>query len=216
MPRKYTQRVRAEMAEATRNRVLDALYQRLRESPTAPTSVDDVAKAAGVARSTVYLVFGSRAGLFDALSARLLVGGGYDQLVQAQRQPDARRHMSEAITGSTHMFAAHRDVFHVLFALARLDPEAVGGTVHRAERQRAAGIGRLARRLAEQGRLRKGMTAREANDVIWMLGGFEAFDALYTDRGLSADDTARSLVETAERAVLVRPSARRTSSPGTR
>ena len=74
--RRYEQRLRAEAAEETRRRILDALYDRLREAPADPVSVDEVARIARVARSTVYLVFGSRSGLFDALTEHLFQGAG--------------------------------------------------------------------------------------------------------------------------------------------
>ena len=45
---------------------------------------------AGVARSTVYLIFGSRAGLFDAVARDLLDRGGFDRIVRAVGHPDAR------------------------------------------------------------------------------------------------------------------------------
>ncbi len=51
---------------ATRRRILDALGERLQEAPTEPVSVDEIATRAEVPRSTIYLVFGSRSGLFDA------------------------------------------------------------------------------------------------------------------------------------------------------
>jgi hypothetical protein len=37
-------------------------------APSTPPSVEQIAWTAGVSRSTVYLIFGSRAGLFDALA----------------------------------------------------------------------------------------------------------------------------------------------------
>ena len=43
--RAYTQRVRAETAEETRQRILDTLYERLREAPAEPISVDEVGRA---------------------------------------------------------------------------------------------------------------------------------------------------------------------------
>ena len=61
-PRKYEQRVRAEAADETRRRILDAVYERLRAAPSEPVALDRVARRAGVARSTVYLIFGSRGG----------------------------------------------------------------------------------------------------------------------------------------------------------
>jgi hypothetical protein len=57
----------------------------------------------------------------------------------------------------------------------------------------------LARRLGEQGLLRADVTVEEAADVLWMLASFASFDALYTGRGLSAEDVARILAATAER-----------------
>ena len=60
--RPYTQRLRADAAQENRQRILDALYERLREAPAEPISVDEVARRAGVARSTIYLVSGRAAG----------------------------------------------------------------------------------------------------------------------------------------------------------
>jgi AcrR family transcriptional regulator len=80
-PRRYEQRLRAESAAETRLRILDAVYERLREAPAEAVSVDWVAKMARVARSTVYLIFESRAGLFDALAADLFDRSGYARLL---------------------------------------------------------------------------------------------------------------------------------------
>jgi len=65
--RKYEQRLRAEGAEETRRRILDALSERLCEAPSEPVNLEEVARMAGVVRPTIYAVFGSRAGLFSAL-----------------------------------------------------------------------------------------------------------------------------------------------------
>jgi AcrR family transcriptional regulator len=199
--RKYEQRLRAESAEATRRRILDAVSARLRAAPAKPVSVDEVARTAGVSRSTVYLIFGSRSGLFEALAADLLEQGGFDRLVQAVAHPDAREHLRGGIQASTRMFAAHRDVRRALVSMAQLDPEAVGGTVERGDKERAGGIAYLAQRLAEQGLLRADVTAAEAADVLYLLTSFDSFDLLYTVRGLPVDEVTRVLVDTAERSL---------------
>src|SRR4028119_645372 len=96
--RKYEQRLRAAAAEQTRRAVLDAVYAQLRATPAKPVSVEQVAQAAGVSRSTVYLVFGSRAGLFDALTHDLWWNrAGFPQVVRAVEHPDARTHMRDGI-----------------------------------------------------------------------------------------------------------------------
>ena len=169
----------AETSEATRRRILDALEHRLREAPTEPVSVDEVATRAAVARTTVYLAFGSWAGLFDALATDLWERAGLADLTEAVAHPDAREHL-RGVPGW------HRD----LRGTARrrrcpvLDVGARPGV--RRRRDRPAGgltVGRhayLAGRLAEQGLLRDDVTVEAAADVLWMLAGFGSFDELFS------------------------------------
>ena len=184
--RRYEQRRRAELAEATRRRILDAVHDELRAAPSQPPSVEQVAERAEVSRSTVYTIFGSRAGLFDTFAEELMRRSGFDQLVAAVSARDARDHLRGAFTASCHMFAAERDVIRVLTSMSAIDPEAVGGAIQRLESDRSGGIAHLAHRLAEQELLRPDVTEAEATDVLWLLSGFESFDALFTGRGLGA------------------------------
>jgi AcrR family transcriptional regulator len=203
--RRYEQRLRAEAAEQTRRRILDAVYQRLGAAPSEPVSLDQVARAAGVARSTIYLIFGSRAGLFDALAADLLERGGFDRVVRAVAHPDAREHLRDGIRGGMQVFAVHRDVYRVLFSTAMLDPDATAGTVQRMEQRRAGGMAHLAQRLAEQHVLRPDVTVEQAAHLLWLLTSFDSFDLLYTGRGLPTDEVAEVLITTAERSLVVPP-----------
>lgn len=200
--RRYEQRVRAQSAEETRRRVLDAVYDQLREAPARPVSVDAIARAAGVARSTVYVIFGSRAGLFDAFSEDLLERGGFGRVLEAIADPDPRVTVRDGITGGVHTFAGHRDVFRALVSMAELDPDAVGGAIQRSEERRGKSMLWLARRLARRGFLREGLGAKRAADLLWILTSFDAFDLLYSGRGLSANQVARVLVELADRDVI--------------
>jgi AcrR family transcriptional regulator len=200
--RRYEQRLRAQSAEETRRRVLDAVYDQLREAPAQPVSVERIARTAGVARSTVYASFGSRAGLFDAFAADLLERGGFRRVLDAVADPDPRVTVRAGITGGVHTFAAHRDVFRALISMAELDPDAVGGAMQRSEQRRAKGMLWLARRLARDGALREGLTVTQAADRLWVLTSFDAFDLLYNGRGRSARAVAGVLVDMARRSVL--------------
>jgi AcrR family transcriptional regulator len=200
--RRYEQRLRAQSAAETRRRILDALYDQLRAAPAEPVSVDRVARAAGVARSTVYVVFGSRAGLFDALAEDLLERGGFKNVLDAIANPDPRVTVRDGIAAGVHTFAAHRDVFRALVSMSALDPDAVGGAIARSDERRTNGMLRLARRLGRHGALRDGLTAQQAADRLWILTSFDAFDLLYSGRGMSADEVARTLVHMAQRSVL--------------
>ena len=200
--RKYEQRLRAQSADDTRRRILDAVYERLRDAPSQTVSVDRVARMAGVARSTVYLVFGSRAGLFDAVGRDVMERSGYADLIQAVGHPDAREHMRGGIAAGARMFGAERDVARALYSMAQLDQEAVGGAIARIESERSNGMRRLARRLEEQGLLRDDVTVEDAASTLWVITSFDAFDLLFTGRGLSLEEATRLLVAAAERALL--------------
>jgi AcrR family transcriptional regulator len=199
--REYEQKARAESAAETRRRILDGVYECLREEPSTPPSVGEIARRAGVARSTVYLVFGSRAGLFDAFAQELWQRSGLPNLQEAVNVPDAREGVLGGIRAGVDIFAADRDVFSALFAMTKLDPDAVGGAVERIEARRAEGMAWGSRRLARQKQLKPGVSASRAAHVLWLVASFDAFDLLHTGRGLSARETGRILADTFENAV---------------
>ena len=200
--RQYEQRRRAEAADETRRRILDAAAARLRSAPSRPVGVDAVASDAGVSRSTVYLAFGSRAGLFDAVAADALQRAGHRRLVEAVADPDARQALLGGIRAGTAMNAADPDVFRALFSMSALGEDATGGTIRRWERTRGVGVARLARRLGEQGVLRPDVDDQEAADLLWVLTSFEAYDLLRARRGLDAAGIADALVAATERGLL--------------
>jgi AcrR family transcriptional regulator len=199
--RRYEQRLRAEAAEDTRRRILDAVYERLREAPSEPVSVDQVARMARVARSTVYLIFGSRAGLFGALGADLLQRGGFESMLRASAHPDALEALRGGVRGVVQMFAVHRDILRALNSMAQLDADAVGGAVQEMEKGRAGGMATHARRLAEQQMLLPDVTVDEATDLLCLLTSFDSFDLLHTGRGLPVEKVAKLLITTAERSL---------------
>ncbi len=165
-----------------------------------------MASLARVARSTIYLIFGSRAGLFDAFTEDLADRTGLAGLTEAVANPDARRHLREGVAAAYRMYAEDVVVYRVLFSMNHLDPASLGGAVERMEKSRAKGMAYLAQRLAEDSVLRDDVTVDQAEDVLWALCSFEAFDSLYTARGRSLDQTIEVIIRTAEHA-LCRPAA---------
>jgi AcrR family transcriptional regulator len=199
--RKYEQKLRADAAEQTRRRILDAVGDQLRRAPGEPVSMDKVAHAAGVARSTIYVVFHSRAGLFEAFVTDLAERTGIGRLSAAVAVPDARQHLHGGIRAACEMFAADIEVYRALFAMARSDLDSVGGAIEAQEDKRRGGMEYLAKRLDEQRQLRADVTPEQAVDVLWMICAFETFDLLYGGRGLPVDAAADLLATTAERAL---------------
>jgi AcrR family transcriptional regulator len=198
--RRYVQRARASATEATRRRILDAARASLERGPVGALRVDEVARQAGVARSTVYVLFGSRAGLFDALARHLRDEAGFDELLESFRQPDALQAMRDAQRAAVRMYARLPELARALFTLSAIDPDAVAA-VSAIEDGRRPGQASIAERLAAQGYLRPGVDVREATDILTVITSFQAFDELYVAGGLPADVVADRLVAMAERSI---------------
>jgi len=198
--RQYVQRVRAESADGTRRRILDAARATLERGPSGALRVDEVARAAGVSRSTVYVLYGSRAGLFDALGRHLRLEAGFDELIREFRRPDALEAMRGSQRAAVRMYAKMPELARAMFTMAAVDPDAVAA-VRAIEDGRRPGQAEIARRLAEQGYLRNGVSVDEATDILTVITSFQAFDELFNGGGLPAGVVADRLVAMAERSI---------------
>src|SRR4030088_439727 len=89
--RAYVSSVRTAAAAEKRDRVVEAAARSLREDASiARFSLDNVAKAAGVTRLTVYHQFGSRRGLLEAVFDDIARRGGLAQIPDAMAMSDPR------------------------------------------------------------------------------------------------------------------------------
>jgi AcrR family transcriptional regulator len=198
--RPYRQTRRAEASEATRARILGAARSSLERGPLGALRVDEVARQAGVSRSTVYLLFGSRSGLFDALARSLRDSAGFVGLIAASQLPDALDNLRASQRAAVAMYAQVPELARALFTLAAIDPDAVAA-VAAIEDGRRPGMDRLAEALAAQGYLRGDITVGEAVDLLTVITSFQSFDELFTGSGLPADVVADRLIAMAERSV---------------
>jgi AcrR family transcriptional regulator len=198
--RTYVQTSRAASAQATRDRILAAAEASFDRGPLAAVRIDDVARRAGVSRSTVYQLFESRAGLLVALADRLRQQAGFDRLVEASNHPDARESFRRAMRESCRMFAVIPEVTRALFTLAGLDADAVAA-VGQLERGRRPGMRTLAQRMHDQGQLREGVSVEEATELLTVVTSFPSFDELFRAVGLPQEVVADRLIAMGERAV---------------
>ena len=199
--RRYVQQVRAASADVTRRRILDAATDLLSREPAQGINVDRIAREAGVARSTIYVVFESRTGLFRALARDFLDRQGFDRLVTAASHPDAREALLGSLREGVRLYAGGRDLGRALFSMSLLDPDAAEAIVL-LEHGRAPTMRSLAQRLKDQGYLQEGVGVTEAADVLWVLTSFDTFDQLFTGCNLSEATVAKRVRSMAEHMVL--------------
>ena len=111
---------RQQPADARRRAILDAASSLLLDKGLAGTSVDAVAKSAGIAKGTVYLYFASRSDLLAALRARYSDGlASQARSILDSAQPDDAGSVSAAFQRLTAALLdyvlANQRLYHVLF-----------------------------------------------------------------------------------------------------
>ena len=97
MVRTYVQRARAEASAATQTRMIEAARDVLVEGEVPRLELSEVAERAGVARSTVYLSFGTRSAFLSRILDDSLSRAGFGRMRELIALPDARQAMEEML-----------------------------------------------------------------------------------------------------------------------
>jgi AcrR family transcriptional regulator len=191
-PRQYRLGKRAESVEQTRERIIGATRELLALEGYPHASVDEVARLADVARATVYYQFGSKSGLIEAVVQDIQQRAGQGAVVDSVEVADPVEAIRQAFVMGSRFWAAERPLVHKLTGLAAVDAD-VRGVLTAVEQNRLPLLARLAQRLVGAQRLAPSYSTDQALHVLWMLSSFEAFDQLFTGRGLPVEDVARLL-----------------------
>jgi len=201
VPRQYRMKARADTVEETRRKVLEAAREAILAGPTPTVSMGDIARRAGVARSTLYSTYGSMAGLVGAVSVDAQMRAGFDRVLELFNLPDAAEGMIRALPEGAHMYGSDYEMTRRVRVLARLDPEVMNGLVL-GDQVRAGGMRYQADRLSELGRLRPEVTPERAATLLWLLTSFDTYDGLHTTWGMDSDQIGELLVAIAGRLLL--------------
>src|SRR5262245_1312196 len=198
--RAYRQSMSAEAPLEKRQRILEATREGFARLPLENEGLEDVARRARVARSTIYKIFGSRQGLMVALAEDLLRRVGFDQLGRAFRNADARVALETSLREGARLCSEEFAVARGIMTLAAIDAD-VAYAGARFDFGRREGMADLARRLKKQRYLRDDVSEGEAADVLWIVTSLATFAQLYQERGLSVTATADRLIQIATRTI---------------
>ena len=206
--RTYDTTNRARQARETRRRIVEAAARLFVRDGYAATSIGAIAQEAGVAVPTVYAALKNKAGVLRAV-VDLTVRGDDEAAPLAsraewremEREDDPRRQL--ALFARIHRQIGDREaaVFAQLEAAAGADPEATQMLAEHDDR-RYQTQSRLARSLRRREALKRGLTAREAADLIWTLASERTYLALVRDRGWKPEEYERWVAEQLEAALL--------------
>jgi AcrR family transcriptional regulator len=176
----YRLGIRAQQAEATRRAVLTAASDLFTAHGYAGTSIDAIAEAAGVSRSTVFTAAGGKPWLLKTAYDQALIGD--DRPVPLADRPESR-HM-RALDDGAEIIAAYADIlarimtgvsalYEVVRTAADTDAD-VAALWADIGRQRREGAQRIVALLTAAGALTPRLTPERAADVI----------TVYNDPGL--------------------------------
>lgn len=192
----------------TRARVLEAARSLFSHGGYYEISVEDIAAEAGVVRSTIYNLFGSKVALLEAVVHDALRRAGFEGLRAAMANEDAAAALREVIRAGCELWAAEHVIFRKVIGLAAVD-EAIRPLIDRLEAARRDDMGRLVNRLAEKGYLRNGCSEERAARTLELLTSFEAFDHYFSRSHLTTAETAEELWQQAQAIVLPSPTPKR-------
>jgi AcrR family transcriptional regulator len=198
--RVYRAQRRPDRAEATRQRILTAVHELLKEGVFHESTVEEVADRAGLSRATLYQHFGSRLELVDAICDGFAVNPALLALREVVELPDAEAALAETIANSMLFWASEDPVLRQLYGVTAIDP-AAQDLVDRQRDDRRGELRRLVAHLRKSRRLRKGVGEARALALLLVLTSYETFREL-RQAGLSERELTKTLQETGREALL--------------
>jgi AcrR family transcriptional regulator len=175
--RAYRARQRPSRSERTRERIMQAVRDLLAEGTFHESTVEEVAERAGISRATLYQHFRSRMDLIDAICDTFAVNPALVQIREAVVLPDPESALDETVALAMRFWASEDAILGQLYGVVAIDPAAADFVVRQRD-DRHGEIKRLARHLKASGRLRSGLSERDAVDQLMVLTSYETFSEL--------------------------------------
>jgi AcrR family transcriptional regulator len=198
--RSYRSRSRAAGAQRTRERIVTAVRELLREGRFHESTVEQVAERAGVSRATVYQHFRSRIDLVDAICETFDANPALIELRRTIMLPDPQTALVRTIALAMRFWESEDAILDGLYGVVAIDP-AARDLVGRQRADRRGEMRRLARRLHTTGALRPGISTARALDVLMVMTSYETYHEL-REAGRSAKQLTAEL-ETMAGALLL-------------
>jgi AcrR family transcriptional regulator len=175
-PRTALRQSRKHKALQTRWKVLEAAREEFIAHGYHDTTMAAIAKRAGVAVQTVYLIFRTKALLIEELVGIAVMGTHPDGtsegdpeksewFASALSETDARRALAAFVDGAIPVYARAAAISQVGRAAAKGDPDIAAWWV-RSERMRIGAAQRVVAALEEHGMLRPGLTVARGTAIL--------------------------------------------------
>ncbi|GBF06305.1 transcriptional regulator, TetR family [Deinococcus aerius] len=203
---------RQRQALATQGLIVDAARALFLQRGYAATTIDDIARGAGVAVSTVYSVFGNKRGIFRAIREAWHQTSRQRDLTQEalmQEEPARRLELMAHLT--RRQWETGAEMVQIYQSAAKSDPEA-NAELQRALAGRRSGQRHFIEKSAHM--LRPGLGVERASAVLQALTLFEVYRELVGEAGWTPDEYEVWLARTLQQQLLPQPSDAAAARPG--
>jgi AcrR family transcriptional regulator len=199
--RGYRSELREQQAKETRRRIRAAARELFGKRGFASTTVADIARAAGVSAATVYVAYESKAGIVTAMLEELEEGVEIGPRLGAMfAEADPRRQLRLFAEAHCGLFESGGDVLRAM--VRAVESAEVAALAERGDGHRREVIAELTRRWGRAGVLRRGLTASDAAERMWLLTTVEGFLAAVDRLGWTAERYRRWLGDLLEAEIL--------------
>lgn len=200
--RAYDTTRRREAAARTRERMLATARREFATRGYTATTVETIADVAGVSPQTFYTAFGSKRGVLLALLDNMPAAADPAAVAaDLASAPDAEHQIALLIDYRLRLYAGSLDVLMAVRAASSQDPD-VAAVWAEGEERRRRNQQRLLSSWNAQGRLRPGMTRRQADDILWALTGPDVYMLFVVERRWTRDSLRDWLVGMTTRELL--------------
>jgi AcrR family transcriptional regulator len=179
--RSYRSPRRQAQAQETRALILAGARTLFTSRGYGGTTIEAVAAEAGVSPQTVYAAFKNKRGLLVALHDRMVVDADPPQPGPPSAEEDPRRPLRESIAFTTRFYSRGADLIELARTASGVEPD-LGATWRAGEARRQARYSALAAEWERAGLLAPGLTAADACDIAWAMGGPDLFRMFVVER----------------------------------
>jgi AcrR family transcriptional regulator len=172
--RPYELGKRLEQMDQNRAAILQAARTQLEANGYRQLTMGSLAAASGVTRQTIHNLFGTKAGILEALFDLIALDGGMVGMRDAMTQPTAEAMLERFVAVFCGFWASNRVLLRRIHGIGAIDPE-FGAVIQARNQRRHMAATRIVGRFAVQGEEKQKIAALTA------LTSFEFYDALTED-----------------------------------
>ena len=185
--RAYDSSARKVGSAATQRRILEVSRRLFSRGGIDAVTIAGIAAQADVAPSTVYALFGSKAGILRALMLRAMFNADYDAMVRRLREvQDPVRQLRLTAGIARAIYEGESKEIGLLRGASAFSPELKKLEREFEDRRFDLQLERLTA-LFGRGLNRPGINLQEARDVMWTLTSRDTFRMLVTERRWTAE-----------------------------